>query len=147
MLEGKFTSLYANRMSAAQQDSLLKMYNQPFLKSGEKNARIIVCGDGDILLNELNKQGPLPLGYSKDINYTFANSEFLSNCLEYCVNPNGILEARSKDFSLRLLDPEKTEDDRSFWQMINIAGPLGVIVICGMIFQYIRKRKYNTGLV
>jgi len=147
LLEGKFTSLYANRMSAAQQDSLLKMYNQPFLKSGEKNARIIVCGDGDILLNELNKQGPLPLGYSKDINYTFANSEFLSNCLEYCVNPNGILEARSKDFSLRLLDPEKTEDDRSFWQMINIAGPLGVIVICGMIFQYIRKRKYNTGLV
>ena len=50
LLEGKFNSLYANRISAAQQDSLAKMYNQPFLKSGEKNARIIVCADGDIVI-------------------------------------------------------------------------------------------------
>jgi ABC-2 type transport system permease protein len=146
LLEGKFKSLYANRISAAQQDTLANLYHQPFLKSGEKSARIIVCADGDILMNELNKDGPLPLGFSKDINYTFANADFLSNCLEYCVNPSGILEARSKDFSLRLLDPEKTEDDRSFWQLINLMVPLGVIIICGLVFQYIRKRKYNTGL-
>ena len=62
----------------------------------------------------MNAARPLPLGFSKDINYTFANAEFLSNCLDYCVNPSGILEARSKDFSLRLLDPEKTEDGTEF---------------------------------
>ena len=145
LLEGKFQSLYANRVSAAMADSFTRDYNQPFLKSGEKNARIIVCADGDLVMNELNERGPLPLGFSKDINYTFANAEFLNNCLEYCVNPSGILEARSKDYSLRLLDPEKTEEERSFWQFINIAFPLLVIIICGMIFQYIRKRKYNTG--
>ena len=145
LLEGKFQSLYANRVSAAMADSFARVYNQPFLKSGEKNARIIVCADGDLVMNELNERGPLPLGFSKDINYTFANAEFLSNCLDYCVNPSGILEARSKDYSLRLLDPEKTEEERSFWQFINIASPLLVIIICGMIFQYIRKRKYNTG--
>jgi len=145
LLEGKFKSLYANRISVVMEDSLARVYHQPFLNSGEKTARILVCGDGDILMNEMNKQGPLPLGYSKDMNYTFANAEFLSNCLEYCVNPSGILEARSKDYSLRLLDPEKTEDDRSFWQLINLAGPLSVIIVCGMVFQYIRKRKYNTG--
>ena len=144
LLEGKFQSLYANRVSAALTDSLAKLYQQPFLKSGEKNARIIVCADGDLVMNELSERGPLPLGFSKDINYTFANAEFLSNCLDYSVNPSGILEARSKDFSLRLLDPEKTEDERSFWQFINIVVPLGVVMICGLVFQYIRKRKYNT---
>src|SRR5450432_3675248 len=145
ILEGKFQSLYANRISAAMADSLAQLYNQPFLKSGIKDARVIVCADGDLVMNDINDHRPLPLGFSKDINYTFANADFLSNCLDYCVNPSGILEARSKDYSLRLLDPEKTEDDRSFWQLINLAGPLSVIIVCGMVFQYIRKRKYNTG--
>jgi ABC-2 type transport system permease protein len=144
MLEGKFKSLYANRISAVMADSLSQFYHQPFLKSAEKDARVVVCADGDLVMNDLSERGPLPLGFSKDINYTFANAEFLSNCLDYCVNPSGILESRSKDYSLRLLDPEKTEDERSFWQLINIASPLLVIVICGLIFQYIRKRKYST---
>jgi ABC-2 type transport system permease protein len=147
ILEGKFKSLYANRTSTAMADSFAQVYNQPFLKSGEKDARIIVCADGDLALNELSEHGPLPLGFSKDINYTFANAEFLANCFDYCVNPSGILQSRSKDYSLRLLDPEKTDDERSFWQLINIASPLLVIIICGLIFQYIRKRKYNTGTV
>ncbi|HEX3080824.1 MAG TPA: gliding motility-associated ABC transporter substrate-binding protein GldG, partial [Puia sp.] len=144
ILEGKFQSLYANRMSAATSDSLAHLYNQPFLKSGVKEARVIVCADGDLLMNEISDGRPLPLGFSKDINYTFANAEFLSNCIDYCVHPAGILEARSKDYSLRLLDPEKTDDNRSFWQLINIALPLLVIIICGLIFQFIRKRKYSS---
>jgi ABC-2 type transport system permease protein len=145
ILEGKFKSLYANRISTAMADSSAQVYNQPFLKSGVKDARIIVCADGDLVLNEMSEHGPLPLGFSKDINYTFANAEFLSNCLDYCVNPSGILQSRSKDYSLRLLDPEKTEDDRSFWQLVNIVSPLVVIILCGLIFQSVRKRKYSTG--
>jgi ABC-2 type transport system permease protein len=145
ILEGKFKSLYANRISTAMTDSFAQVYNQPFLKSGVKDARIIVCADGDLVLNEMSEHGPLPLGFSKDINYTFANAEFLSNCLDYCVNPSGILQSRSKDYSLRLLDPEKTEDDRSFWQLVNIVSPLVVIILCGLIFQSVRKRKYSTG--
>lgn len=144
LLEGKFQSLYANRISVAMADSLSQVYHQPFLKSAEKTARIIVCADGDLVVNDLNDRGPLPLGYSKDINYTFANAEFLSNCLDYCVNPSGILEARAKDYSLRLLDPEKTEDDRIFWQFINIIVPLLVVIICGLVFQFIRNRKYSA---
>jgi len=146
LLEGRFHSLYANRITNALKDSFANIYKQPFLSSAEKSARIIICADGDVVMNDLDEHGrPLPLGFSKDINYTFANTEFLSNCIEYCVNPDGILEARSKDYSLRLLDPEKTEDGRAFWQFINIGLPLGVILICGLIFQYIRKRKYSTG--
>lgn len=147
LLEGNFKSLYANRIRAALADSLEKVYQQPFLSMAERKARIIVCADGDVAMNDLDERGrPLPLGFSKDINYTFANAEFVSNCLDYCVNPSGVLAARSKDFSLRLLDPEKTETERSFWQFINIGLPLLVILLCGLIFQYVRKRKYSTGL-
>lgn len=145
ILEGTFKSLYANRISAATEDSFERIYHQPFLKSGIRDARIVVCADGDLALNEVNESGPLPLGFSKDINYTFANAEFISNCLDYCVNPAGILQSRSKDYSLRLLDPEKTEDNRSFWQLINIVLPLLIIILSGLIFQYVRKRQYNSG--
>ena len=146
LLEGKFHSLYANRLPNVSKDSVGMVSGQPFLSSAEKTSRIIVCADGDLVMNDLDERGrPLPLGFSKDINYTFANAELLSNFIEYCVNPNGILEARSKDYSLRLLDPEKIEDGRSFWQLINIGLPLGVILTCGLIFQYIRKRKYSSG--
>jgi ABC-2 type transport system permease protein len=144
LMEGNFQSLYANRISTAMADSLARI-NQPFLKSGLKTARVIICADGDLVMNDLNERGPLPLGFSKDINYTFANAEFISNCLDYCVSPSGILEARAKNFSLRLLDAEKTEDEKMFWQMINIGLPLSVVVLCGMIFQFVRRRKYNKG--
>jgi ABC-2 type transport system permease protein len=145
ILEGRFKSLYANRISSDMEDSLMHFYHQPFLKAGIKDARIIVCADGDLFLNEMSESGPLPLGFSKDINYTFANAEFLSNCLDYCVDPSGILQSRSKDYSLRLLDPEKTEDNRSFWQLVNIVLPLIVVVLSGLVFQYVRKRKYDSG--
>jgi gliding-associated putative ABC transporter substrate-binding component GldG len=143
LLEGRFHSLYANRPLEASGDS--SSPRQPFLSAAEKMAHLIVCADGDIVMNDLDERGrPLPLGFSKDISYTFANADLLSNFIEYCVSPNGILEARSKDYSLRLLDPEKTEEDRSLWQLINIGLPLGVILICGLIFQYVRKRKYSS---
>lgn len=143
LMEGKFQSLYANRISSARADSLSQVYKTPFLKSGAKDARLIVCADGDLVMNELDEGRPLPLGFSKDINYTFANAEFLGNILDYCVNPSGILEARSKDYSLRLLDTEKTDEERSFWQLVNIGLPLLVVIVCGTIFQYARKRKYS----
>ena len=57
LLEGKFSSLYANRISPAMEDSLDKFYHQPFLRTGEKTARVIVCADADVVMNELSEQG------------------------------------------------------------------------------------------
>ncbi len=84
------------------------------------------------------------MGYNKDINYTFANQEFLQNCLDYLTSTSGILETRSKDFTLRLLDPKKVEDSRTFWQFINIVLPLLLVIIAGFVFQFVRKRKYGN---
>lgn len=143
LLEGKFSSLYANRISSAMTDTLANIYKQPFLPAAEKESKIIICAGAEIVMNDVTQRGPAPMGYNKDINYTFANQDFLQNCLDYLTSSSGILETRSKDFTLRLLDPKKVEDNRSFWQFINVVLPLLLVIVAGFIFQWIRKRKYQ----
>ncbi|HEY4207453.1 MAG TPA: gliding motility-associated ABC transporter substrate-binding protein GldG, partial [Puia sp.] len=142
LLEGKFQSLYANRVSTALADSLANVYKQPFLASAEKPGRVIVMADADIVMNDLSQRGPLPMGYNKDISYQFANQDFVENCFDYLVNPSGVLETRAKDYTLRLLDPAKVEKDRNFWQFINIGLPILLVILGGYLYQFLRKRKY-----
>jgi ABC-2 type transport system permease protein len=144
LLEGKFRSLFANRLSSALADSLANILHTPFLPEATTPSRVIVCSDGDIFMNEVTQRGPLPLGLSADNNYTFANQDFIDNCLEYMVNPSRILETRSKDLTLRLLDPAKVETDRSFWQFINIGLPVLLVVLGGYIYQLIRRRRFSN---
>jgi len=144
LLEGKFQSLYANRVSTAVSDSLANVYKQPYLASAEKRGRVIVISDADIVMNDVSQRGPFPMGYNKDISYQFANQDFVENCFEYLVNPSGVLETRSKDFTLRLLDPAKVEKDRSFWQFINIGLPILLVILGGYIYQFLRRRRYAS---
>ncbi len=143
LLEGKFNSLYANRISSGMKDTLADIYKEPFLPAGEKEAKVIICAGAEIVMNDVTQQGPLPMGLNKDINYTFANQDFIQNCFDYLVDPSGILETRAKDFTLRLLDPKKVEDNRTFWQFINIILPLLLVILSGSIYQALRKRKYS----
>jgi ABC-2 type transport system permease protein len=144
LLEGKFNSLYANRISSGMIDTLANVYKQPFLAKAEKESKIIVCSDAEIVMNEVTQRGPMPMGYNKDIDFTFANQDFAQNCLDYLVDPSGILETRAKDLTLRLLDPQKVEDGRSFWQFINIVLPIALVILFGFIYQALRKRKYQN---
>lgn len=143
LLEGKFNSLFANRVGSAVADSLANYYKQPFLPAATNNTGVIVIGDADIVMNEVTRQGPLAMGFDKDNEYTFANEDFIQNCVEYLVNPSHILETRSKDYTLRLLDTAKVEEERSFWQFINIVLPLLLVIAGGYIYQALRKRKYQ----
>ena len=144
LLEGHFRSLYANRLSSAMADTLANVYHQPFLAMDSSESRVLVCADADIAMNEVTRQGPLPMGFNKDINYRFANQDFIDNSLDYILNPSGILETRAKDFTLRLLDPKKVEQDHSFWQFVNIVLPVLLVVLSGFVFQWLRKRKYQS---
>jgi ABC-2 type transport system permease protein len=143
LLEGRFRSLFANRISQTETDSLANVYHTPFLAEATTPSRVIVCADGDIFMNEVTERGPLPLGFSADNDYTFANKDFIENSLEYLVNPSRILETRSKDYTLRLLDPAKVETDRPFWQFINIGLPILLVILGGFVFQQSRRRRFT----
>lgn len=159
MLEGKFSSLYRNRSTQAQRDSL-QAYGSPFKGESDNKGKIIVVADGDMVLNDLlpdrnSGPAPIPMGWNK---YTYseyqrqtelgklfipvANHDFLLNCMEYMVNSADIMETRNKDIVLRLLDSQKIEKQRTTWQFINIGLPILLVILAGFIYQQVRKRRY-----
>lgn len=147
LLEGKFTSLFNNRASKMMMDSLAH-YGSPFLSQNIQNNKIIVVGDGDIVLNGTYKGQPLPMGMNSytvgtQYEYQFANRQFVENCIEYLINDAGLSEAKSKDYTLRLLDPKKTEDDRSFWTLVNLIVPIIFVLLFALIYQWWRRRRFG----
>lgn len=143
LLEGEFGSLYANRISNASRDSLANVYNKPFKTDGAN--KMIVISDADIVTNVISQQeGPLQMGENMFTRYKYANKEFFTNCLEYLVGNAEILETRGKDYTLRLLNKQKLETDREYWQWLNIGLPIVLVVIFGFLYGFIIKRRYQS---
>ncbi len=147
LLEGKFSSLYKNRLSRQVIDSL-EQYSTPFLTQCINDNKMIVVADGDIVLNGVVQGKPLPMGVNSytvetQYQYQFANKEFVQNCLEYLINTANLSQARAKDYTLRLLDSEKVKQEKTKWQIINLALPVLLIIIFGIIYQWWRKKKYS----
>ena len=147
LLEGKFTSLFRNKASKSQIDSIAAS-GSSFTDMNKQDNKMIVVGDGDILLNDISpKEGPLPMGLNfytvgSQYEYQFANRDFLLNCMEYLVNKPGIIETRNKDIVLRLLNTQKVEEQKSTWQFINIGLPILLVLLFAWVYQQVRKRKY-----
>ncbi|MBC7902674.1 MAG: gliding motility-associated ABC transporter substrate-binding protein GldG [Gemmatimonadaceae bacterium] len=144
LLEGKFTSLYANRLTSQMRDYLSAL-NEQFFPESNNAGKMIVIADGDLALNQVTqKDGPLAMGMSDPLlRFKYANSEFISNCVEYLTDDSGILETRGKDFTLRLLDQKELEEGKTKWQLINIIVPLLLVFLFGTVFQIIRRRSYR----
>jgi gliding-associated putative ABC transporter substrate-binding component GldG len=144
LLQGKFSSLYANRVTQSVKDSVSKALGQPFASNNAKPTQQIVMSDADIVTNEIsNTTGPLSMGELPYENYRFANREFFLNCVDYLTSTSGIFESRSKDFTLRLLDKKKVENEKLNWQLINICIPIAIIILFGLIFQWRRKNSFG----
>lgn len=143
LLEGKFASLYANRISSATADSLKNIHKQPYLPVAFSENKMIVVSDADIAANVVTQnEGPLSMGTNQFTKTQYANRDFILNCIEYLTNPSGILSARSKTFVLRLLDPAKIENEKTIWQVINVGVPVLLVLILAFVYQAIRNKKY-----
>ena len=104
---------------------------------------MIVIADGDIIANQVTRGIPEPLGIDKFTGQQFGNKEFLLNCVNYLLDDSGLIQIRSKTIDLKMLDREKSYNSRTYYQVINIAVPLVLIVLFGFIFNFIRKKKYS----
>lgn len=137
LLEGKFESLFKNRILPSDSRSAT-------FKSEGKSSKIIVCSDGDIPVNDFDKtqNTPLPLGFDKYSGNTFANKDFVLNAIDYLLDDNGVITARSKEVILRPLDKVALQDEREYWQMINLVVPIVVLILAGLLKGYWRKRRY-----
>ena len=148
LLEGKFSSLYRNRVGQAQRDSL--QASGGFKESNAEPTKMIVVADGDIVLNDVSaKQGPLPMGMNlftvgSQYEYQFANRDFLLNCLEYLTSKSSIITTRNKEIVLRLLDTKKVESEKGKWSLINIVLPVLLVILFGIIYQRIRRYRFAS---
>jgi len=143
LLEGKFSSLFANSVGNTVIDSVRRVTGLPFLKTGIKDAKQIVVSDADIVTNAVTKTtGPLPMGELPFEAFQFANKSFLLNAIDYLVNDNGLFESRNKVVVLRLLDKQKVVDQEKIWQLITTAGPVVLLLLIGLLVSFWRKKKY-----
>lgn len=135
LLEGNFPSAFANRVKPIELENPLE--------TGEKS-KMLVISDGDLIKNQMRNGRPLELGYDKWTNNFFGNKDFLINALNYMLDDGGLINIRSKKVAVPYLDEKKIADQKSKWQLVNIGVPLVSVLVFGLGFNYLRKRKYGA---
>jgi len=142
LLEGEFGSAFSNRLSKEELDAL-SAAGLPYMSSTGSDNSMVVISDGDLLLNPVNEQeGPLAMGMNSYTRQSFANRDFISNVLFYLTGGEDVIAARSKIFRLRLIDKDKIENEKLFWQGLNIVLPLFLLIGFYFINSFYRKKKY-----
>lgn len=139
--EGIFQSNFANRMTPPNLKN-----TAPVLQKSMATRQIFVA-DGDIIRNETNgvasDSTTLPAGFDRYMNRQFGNPDFIRNAVLYLTDEEGWLELRSRTLRLRLLNKNIVTEQRLFWQIINVATPVVLVLIAGLIYHRRRKRIYG----
>ena len=135
LLEGSFDSAFENRV--------LPFKDNSFTAKGKPN-KMIVVADGDLARNQLDKNRmPVELGYDQRTGQLYDNKDFIMNCINYLLDDTGLINIRSKDVELPLLDKEKVYESYTLTQFITIGVPILILLIFGLVFTFVRKRKYS----
>ena len=142
LLEGSFESAYANRLAPKAGVGL------PQLKKSPQTA-MAVFSDGDFIRNQVNlinpeipRGQPLPLGYDQYTGIQYGNDDLVLNTVDYMLDDIGLMQTRTRDVKLRLLDGEKIVAEANYWKFLNVALPEFVLALAAFIFFLQRKRRY-----
>ena len=136
LLEGKFESLFKNRIN--------KLSNElPFIKSSKPN-RMLVISDGDIAQNQISRGAALPLGYDNYEKRQYGNKDFILNAVDYLLEEDALIAVRTRELKMRLLDTQKINLERSFWQILNLLIPIILVITFGIFKQKKRKKKFTS---
>ncbi len=138
LLEGEFNSAFKGRFPPS------GFSEKDFIQKG-KDSKVLVVGDGDLLSNDFDRRTrqPLPIGYDQISKNTYSNQEFFLNSLAYMLDEGGIITSRSKEFEIRPLDTFKIQEEKSYWQFLNLVVPNLIILIFGLGWYFWRKKKYS----
>lgn len=134
LLEGKFTSVFKNRV-------------KPFKINDNKDqgvdTKMIVIADGDIVNYTYINKKPVENSYDQWTQQSYGNKDFLINSINYLLDDNGLINIRSKNVELPLLDERKVTEKYTTSQVITVGIPLVLLVVFGFVFTYIRKLRYH----
>jgi ABC-2 type transport system permease protein len=138
-MEGIFESDFANRMIPKGVTNTF-----PIRKQSLKTRQIVVA-NGDIIRNEIIAKDStiIPLGFDRYMNQQFGNKDFIQNAVLYLADNDGWMQLRSRSLKMRLLNKKMVNEDRLAIQLSNVLIPVCFLLIFGIGYQIIRKRKYT----
>jgi len=145
LLEGSFESFYKNYPVPEG----VKPPGWKVIGESEPTSMFVIS-DGDIAANDVQfEQGAFraqPLGYDRYTRQTFGNREFIMNVINYMTDKSGLMELRSREFKLRLLNREMIDSKSRLlkWKLINTLLPLLLVVVAGLAIQVVRRKKYAS---
>jgi ABC-2 type transport system permease protein len=139
LLEGRFKSNFKNRPIPAQLGNSRNRLDQ------SEPTQMLVLSDGDFFKNQVGADGsPYPLGYDRYTQQQYGNKAFLLNAVDFMSGDGDLLNLRSKELKMRLLDKTLVKADKSFWQIINVLLPLIMLAMFGFFQHWYRKRRYTV---
>ncbi len=138
LLEGKFESVFKNRLPPTIRDSKEIAFREKGVES-----KMIVVSDGDVIRNHVNPDGTyMPCGFDRFSQQMYGNSKFLLNAVNYLCDDVGMTAIRSRALEIRLLDRKRIDAERAAWQAVNVVVPIALVLLFGVINAYFRKRRY-----
>jgi ABC-2 type transport system permease protein len=146
LLEGEFESVFNNRLPPEIAEAPEMNY-----KSSSIPTKMIVVSDGDVIKNQYvyrdGRYSVYPLGYDRFTNTTYGNADFILNAMNYLCDEKNLLEIRSRELKIRLLDKEKIDRERIRWQLFNLVLPVVFVLLAGIFLAIIRKRLYTKKFI
>lgn len=146
LLEGEFESVFNNRLPPEIAEAPEMNY-----KSSSIPTKMIVVSDGDLIKNQYvyrdGRYSVYPLGYDRFTNTTYGNADFILNAMNYLCDEKNLLEIRSRELKIRLLDKEKVAKEKIRWQVFNLVLPVVFVLVAGIFLAIIRKRLYTKKFI
>ncbi|HMQ76945.1 MAG TPA: gliding motility-associated ABC transporter substrate-binding protein GldG [Flavobacteriales bacterium] len=141
LLEGPFTSAFAGRLT----ERFLTEGDPQYRAQGRPTSQLVIS-DGDVIENRVDPAKGMyyMLGYDRYANAKiYGNRELLVNAVNYLLDDRSLISLRSRAITLRQLDPVRSVGERALWQVVNLAVPSAVVILAGLLFHALRKRRYT----
>ncbi|MGB0165842.1 MAG: Gldg family protein, partial [Luteibaculum sp.] len=142
LLEGKFNSLYANRISPIiANDSTINFKPKALVDS-----RIVVIGDGEIAKNYSSADGDrvFPLGYDKYLRQNlYGNKDLITNAVDFLLNDEKLIKIRAKDIVIRKLNERKVLEQEGTIQVANMLLPVLLVAALVVVMLLLKKRFFK----
>ena len=65
------------------------------------------------------------------------------NAVNFLTDDEGWMNLRTRELKIRLLNKKQITTHKTFWKVVNVVGPLVVLMIFGVVFLVVRSRKYK----
>lgn len=158
MVEGNFESHYKNRIV----DAFAKNPEVKYREKSISEGKILVVGNGRFIANKYdsmpdNKSGKMmyrPVAFN-ELRFdetlakmegmqplVYGNQEFFQNMVDYMMGDNSVLDLRSKQIDINSINKEKVKLEAGKYKVINMVFPGLIILFMGLLFFYLRRRKY-----